>query len=157
MTAEFGIKIHCSDILSLSLSSIIFLLIVTQSLCIHFIIPGAFEETGNNKKAWADDMADFEYVNPREAKQDTGPKPPLDLSYHFSRQTVARKESSIKRFYQYFQIPGIGNLAGGEFNSIYSCQEWGIHQHTIKLTELYRSAKCSSIPFRYPRSPDRTA
>ena len=43
-----------------------------------------------------------------------GPKPPLDLSYHFSRVTAARTESSIKRFYKYFQIPGIGNLAGGE-------------------------------------------
>jgi hypothetical protein len=42
-----------------------------------------------------------------------GPMPPLDLSHHFSRVTKARKESSIKQFYKYFTIPGIGNLAGG--------------------------------------------
>jgi DNA-binding transcriptional MocR family regulator len=37
----------------------------------------------------------------------------MDLSHHFSRVTKARKESSIKEFYKYFTIPGIGNLAGG--------------------------------------------
>ncbi|CZR56733.1 probable aromatic amino acid aminotransferase 1 [Phialocephala subalpina] len=58
-------------------------------------------------------MADFEYVNAREAKEDTGPKPPLDFSHHLSRVTASRKASSIKSFYKYFQIPGIGNLAGG--------------------------------------------
>jgi hypothetical protein len=42
------------------------------------------------------------------------PQPPLDLSHHFSRVTKARQESSIKVFYKYFMIPGIGNLAGGE-------------------------------------------
>lgn len=40
-------------------------------------------------------------------------KKPIDLSHHFSRVTKARKESSIKEFYKYFLIPGIGNLAGG--------------------------------------------
>ncbi|KAG4439125.1 hypothetical protein IFR05_005412 [Cadophora sp. M221] len=58
-------------------------------------------------------MADFEYVSQREATEQSGPKPPLDLSHHLSRVTAARKESAIKKFYQYFQIPGIGNLAGG--------------------------------------------
>jgi hypothetical protein len=43
-----------------------------------------------------------------------GPQPPLDLSHHFSYVTIARKESSMKKFYKYFMIPGIGNLAGGE-------------------------------------------
>jgi len=42
-----------------------------------------------------------------------GPKPPLDLSHHFSRVTKARQDSKIKEFYKYFLIPGIGNLAGG--------------------------------------------
>lgn len=60
-------------------------------------------------------MADFEYVSQREATEQTGPKPPLDLSHHLSRVTAARKESAVKKFYQYFQIPGIGNLAGGEY------------------------------------------
>ncbi|KAL2062719.1 hypothetical protein VTL71DRAFT_5791 [Oculimacula yallundae] len=58
-------------------------------------------------------MADFEYVSEREATEQSGPKPPVDLSHHLSRVTAARKESAIKKFYQYFQIPGIGNLAGG--------------------------------------------
>ena len=45
----------------------------------------------------------------------TGLKEPLDLSHHVSRVTKQRKESSIKEFYKYFAIPGIGNLAGGMF------------------------------------------
>lgn len=40
--------------------------------------------------------------------------PPLDLSHHYSRTTKNRQASSIKSFYRFFQIPGIGNLAGGE-------------------------------------------
>lgn len=47
------------------------------------------------------------------------PKPPLDFSYHFSRVTKARQESKIKEFYKYFVIPGIGNLAGGEWTINY--------------------------------------
>ncbi|KAI9047253.1 hypothetical protein LZ554_008706 [Drepanopeziza brunnea f. sp. 'monogermtubi'] len=59
-------------------------------------------------------MADFEFVSEGEMGEvDGGPKPPLDLSHHFSRVTAARKESTIKNFYQYFQIRGIANLAGG--------------------------------------------
>lgn len=58
-------------------------------------------------------MADFEYVTRADATELKGPKPPLDFSYHYSRVTAARKESSVKSFYKYFQIPGIGNLAGG--------------------------------------------
>jgi hypothetical protein len=58
-------------------------------------------------------MADFEYVSASDATASTGPKPPLDLSHHFSRVTAARQQSSIKEFYKYFLIPGIGNLAGG--------------------------------------------
>jgi hypothetical protein len=46
-----------------------------------------------------------------------GPKPPLDLSHHFSRVTKARQESKIKEFYKYFLIPGIGNLAGGKLHT----------------------------------------
>ncbi|KAI9818260.1 MAG: hypothetical protein M1832_004476 [Thelocarpon impressellum] len=38
---------------------------------------------------------------------------PLDLSHHFSRSVRSRKQSSIKDFYKFFSIPGIGNLAGG--------------------------------------------
>jgi hypothetical protein len=42
--------------------------------------------------------------------------PPLDLSHHFSRTTKNRLPSKVKDFYKYFAIPGIGNLAGGEFH-----------------------------------------
>lgn len=38
---------------------------------------------------------------------------PLDLSHHYSRVTKNRNASSVKGFYKYFSIPGIGNLAGG--------------------------------------------
>lgn len=60
---------------------------------------------------------DGEYIYlPKEVQQPkvTGPEPPLDFSHHFSRVTVAREASTMKRFYRFFQIPGIGNLAGGE-------------------------------------------
>jgi hypothetical protein len=63
-------------------------------------------------------MADFEYVNREDATETKGPKPPLDFSYHYSRVTAARVESSVKSFYKYFQIPGIGNLAGGMFKAL---------------------------------------
>jgi site-specific recombinase XerD len=38
---------------------------------------------------------------------------PIDLSHHLSRSTKAREASSVKRFYKYFSIPGIAQLAGG--------------------------------------------
>lgn len=66
-------------------------------------------------------MADFEYVSKNEAGEvNSGPKPPLDLSHHFSRVTAARQESKIKDFYKFFQIPGIANLAGGASQSLCS-------------------------------------
>lgn len=65
-------------------------------------------------------MADFEYVSQEATSPaSAGPKPPLDLSYHFSRVTAAREESKLKQFYKYFQIPGIGNLAGGLPNAAF--------------------------------------
>jgi hypothetical protein len=39
--------------------------------------------------------------------------PPLDLSHHFSLPTTRRNASAVKKFYKYFSIPGIHNLAGG--------------------------------------------
>ena len=38
---------------------------------------------------------------------------PIDLSHHYSKTTKNRNASAVKRFYKYFQIPNIGNLAGG--------------------------------------------
>nr|POE87464.1 aromatic amino acid aminotransferase c56e4.03 [Quercus suber] len=49
---------------------------------------------------------------------DTRPLP-KDLSHHLSRSTKSREASSIKSFYRYFSIPGIGQLAGGLPNNYY--------------------------------------
>lgn len=38
---------------------------------------------------------------------------PVDLSHHLSRNARSREPSSMKQFYKYFAIPGIGQLAGG--------------------------------------------
>ncbi|KAI0416838.1 pyridoxal phosphate-dependent transferase [Xylaria grammica] len=38
---------------------------------------------------------------------------PKDMSHHFSDVTKARKPSSMKQYYKFFSIPGVGNLAGG--------------------------------------------
>ncbi|KAJ6076959.1 hypothetical protein N7499_008940 [Penicillium canescens] len=43
----------------------------------------------------------------------TTPTPPVDLTHHFSRVTAARKPSGTKEFYQYFDVPNIGNLSAG--------------------------------------------
>ncbi|KAM0335694.1 hypothetical protein ACHAQA_000744 [Verticillium albo-atrum] len=43
----------------------------------------------------------------------TRPTPPLDLSHHYSSITNLREPSDIKKYYKYFQIPGLSNLAGG--------------------------------------------
>ena len=39
---------------------------------------------------------------------------PKDLSHHLSRATRSRAPSSMKQFYKYFLIPGIGQFAGGQ-------------------------------------------
>jgi hypothetical protein len=57
-------------------------------------------------------MAGTHNIIPREARM--AAKPPLDFSHHYSRTAKAREASEIKRFYKFFQIPGIGNLAGGK-------------------------------------------
>jgi hypothetical protein len=40
--------------------------------------------------------------------------PPADLTHFFSRTAKKRHPSEVKRFYKYFTIPGIQNLAGGK-------------------------------------------
>ena len=47
------------------------------------------------------------------------PPTPIDLSHHYSASTKARQASNIKKFYKYFRIPGISNLAGGLPNNNY--------------------------------------
>jgi len=44
---------------------------------------------------------------------------PVDLSHHISRSTIAREASQVKRFYKYFQIPGIAQLAGGRSSQLH--------------------------------------
>ena len=44
---------------------------------------------------------------------------PIDLSHRYSNTTKNRYPSDVKRFYKYFSIPGIGNLAGGLPNNNY--------------------------------------
>ena len=39
---------------------------------------------------------------------------PRDLSHHLSQTTKSRGASKIKKYYKYFRIPGIGQLASGE-------------------------------------------
>ena len=38
---------------------------------------------------------------------------PRDMLHHFSQKTKNRAVSKIKKYYKYFRIPGIGQLAGG--------------------------------------------
>ena len=45
--------------------------------------------------------------------------PPKDLSHLLSKETKTRAKSNVKRFYKYFSIPGIGQLAGGMPNPGY--------------------------------------
>lgn len=40
---------------------------------------------------------------------------PVDLTHHYSRLAIHRIPNAMKTFYKFFQIPGIGNLAGGMF------------------------------------------
>jgi hypothetical protein len=43
------------------------------------------------------------------------PKPePIDLSHHLTAMTRNREVGNMKRFYKYFIIPDIQNIAGGE-------------------------------------------
>ncbi|KAJ6438555.1 aromatic amino acid aminotransferase [Purpureocillium lavendulum] len=49
-------------------------------------------------------------------KEHTGP---LDLSHHLSKVTKNRTPSSIKNYYRFFKISGIGNLASGLPNASY--------------------------------------
>ncbi|KAG9245936.1 pyridoxal phosphate-dependent transferase [Calycina marina] len=64
-------------------------------------------------------MADFEHAYQGGTAPSFAAMEPLDFSHYYSRTTVARQASSMKDFYKYFMIPGIGNLAGGLPNRKY--------------------------------------
>jgi len=38
---------------------------------------------------------------------------PLDMSHHYSYVAKNRLPNEMKQYYKLFQIPGIGNIAGG--------------------------------------------
>lgn len=52
------------------------------------------------------------------SSSDSHPRP-KDFSHYLSRNAKGRQASSIKAFYKYFAIPGIGQLAGGLPNRYY--------------------------------------
>ncbi|CBY01547.1 hypothetical protein IAQ61_003369 [Plenodomus lingam] len=56
---------------------------------------------------------------PYNASDPTSFPDPINLSHHISRSTKAREASQVKKFYKYFQIPGIAQLAGGLPNDHY--------------------------------------
>jgi len=62
--------------------------------------------------------ANMATTRPASSDEDKRPEP-KDLSHHLSRATKSRAPSSIKSFYKYFAIPGIGQLAGGLPNNYY--------------------------------------
>ncbi|KAL9586647.1 MAG: hypothetical protein Q9212_000782 [Teloschistes hypoglaucus] len=66
---------------------------------------------------------------------------PLDLSHHYSRVTKNRIASSVKGFYKYFHIPGIGNLAGGLPNNNY-----------FPFDTLEGA---TALPDRFPKTPNK--
>lgn len=39
---------------------------------------------------------------------------PKDFSHYYSVTTAHRVPSAMKAYYKFFQIPGVGNLAGGK-------------------------------------------
>ncbi|KAL0943765.1 aromatic amino acid aminotransferase [Colletotrichum truncatum] len=47
------------------------------------------------------------------AMDSSSQRPPLNLEHHYSEVTKRRLPSKMKEYYKFFQIPGIGNLAGG--------------------------------------------
>lgn len=67
------------------------------------------------------------------------PPPPLDLSHHFSLQTKHRQPSAIKSFYKFFQVPGIGNLAGGNVSPSFNwrCLPPGVPLSKVAQTYVY--------------------
>lgn len=66
---------------------------------------------------------------------------PKDLSHLYSRVTKHRVASEMKRFYRYFAIPGIGNLAGGML---------ALSQHVINIVlRASRSPTSQLLSLRY--------
>jgi hypothetical protein len=72
--------------------------------------------------------------------------PPRDLSHHFSRATKNREVSSIKQFYPFFQIPSIGNLAGGESSPAPARSTAILHvSHPAASSPRFMSSICAAV------------
>lgn len=72
--------------------------------------------------------------------------PPHDLSHHFSRTTNNREASAIKKFYRFFEIPGIGNLAGGKlFLFSYNLYYLYVSLSVLPHTWYIGSSICTTI------------
>lgn len=56
-----------------------------------------------DEAAWIEALARREEAKPL----------PKDMSHHYSDVAKARVPSKMKEYYKFFQIPGIGQLAGG--------------------------------------------
>jgi hypothetical protein len=79
------------------------------------------------------------------ARREAAKPLPKDMSHHFSDVTKARMPNKMKEFYKYFQIPGIGQLAGGEsqLTLAHVCVLCA-----VKLTkaQMSRFATCELLP-----------
>jgi hypothetical protein len=64
---------------------------------------------------------------------------PLDFSHYYSVTASHRKPSSIKQYYKFFQIPGIGQLAGGML------RHYQLTCHGLADCAL-RSSQCQLLP-----------
>ena len=87
----------------------------------------------------------------------TAKAPPIDLSHHYSRITKNRQPSSIKDFYKYFQIPGIGNLAGGLLTLSKPKRLWlifsGLPNHNYFPFDTLEGA--AALPQRFTPTPNK--
>lgn len=77
---------------------------------------------------------------------------PKDLSHYYSVTTANRQPSAMKQYYRYFQIPGIGNLAGGKSYTVTLGMERRRHGRTHKITAT-NGGLVGSCPARHAQTP----
>lgn len=66
------------------------------------------------------------------ARREAAKPLPRDMSHHYSEVSKRRTPSKMKEYYKYFQIPGIGQLAGGMH---------GLYYYRSRLGVLFRPWK----------------
>lgn len=103
---------------------------------------------------------------------------PLDFTHYLSEVTKRRQASSMKKYYRFFQIPGIKNLAGGSsffsnlshpLDILFKLRNSKLQPQNTTTTTLIassldketnitiRSTKHQILPLRNSRSPKRKA